>query len=82
MALFFTQWAYPNMPLIIQIPILAWAGAVCASRVLMRRHYILDVLAGIVIGKLEFLLVGLLWIGPTAAKWLGDWISTAEDEYN
>ncbi|CAG7822562.1 unnamed protein product [Allacma fusca] len=80
--LFFTQWAYPGMSFVFRIPILVWAGAVCASRVLMRRHFILDVIAGVAIGNLEFLLSGILWIGPGASKWLGDWISTAEDEYN
>jgi len=81
-ALFFTHWAYPEMSIIFRLPILAWAGMVCASRVLMRRHYLLDVLAGIAIGHLEYLLSGLLWIGPLAAKWLGDFLSYSEDEFD
>lgn len=81
-SLFFTQWAYPGMSILLRLPILLWAGAVCISRVLMRRHFLLDVIAGIAIGHLEFLLSGMLWVGPTACKWLGDWISTSEDEYN
>lgn len=78
-ALFFTHWAFPDMPFLIRIPILAWAGFVCASRVLMRRHYLLDVICGIGLGYLEFLITGLLWIGPIAAKWLGDLLSYEEE---
>jgi len=66
-----------------RIGLFSWAVAVCVSRVLLRRHHILDVLGGVVIGYLEFLLVGILWIGPVGSKVIGDWISTsAEDEYN
>lgn len=80
--LFFTNWAFPDMSIIFALPLFFWAGSVCLSRVLLRRHYVLDAVAGIVVGYMEFLLSGLLWIGPTAAKYLGDWIATSEDEYN
>lgn len=33
----------------------AWTAAICLSRVLMRRHSVLDVAAGIVLGWLEYL---------------------------
>jgi membrane-associated phospholipid phosphatase len=79
-ALFFTNWAFPEMSIIFKLALYIWAGSVAVSRVLLRRHYILDVVCGCGIGYLEFFLTGILWIGPGAAKVLGDWISTAEDE--
>jgi len=81
-ALFFTIWAFPSMPIIFVVPIWIWSISVCISRVLLQRHFILDVVGGIALGYLEFLLSGFLWIGPVACKWLGDWIASAEDEYN
>jgi membrane-associated phospholipid phosphatase len=82
-AFLFTQYAFPEMSILFQILLYVWAAAVCISRVLLRRHHVLDVAAGIGIGFLEFLLTGILWVGPTAAKALGDWMaSSAEDEYN
>ena len=82
-SLFFSSWAYPHMWFLGRILLFAWAAAVCVSRILLRRHHILDVVGGIVMGYLEFILVGILWIGPMGSKVIGDWISTAaEDEYN
>lgn len=49
-------------------PLLAWSTSICVSRVLMRRHHILDVFAGIVLGILESCLLGLLWIGEDTTK--------------
>jgi membrane-associated phospholipid phosphatase len=81
--LFFTNWAFPEMSIILRLPLYFWAASVAISRVLLRRHFLLDVTAGIIIGYLVYILVGILWIGPTACKYLGDWIATsAEDEYN
>lgn len=43
--------------------LLAWMVACCASRVLLGRHYILDVLAGTVVGVLEYLVLKrYLWL--------------------
>ena len=81
--LFFTNWAFPEMSILVRFPLYFWAASVAISRVLLKRHYLLDITAGIIIGYLEYFLVGILWVGPMACKYLGDWISTsAEDEYN
>nr|CAH7713221.1 unnamed protein product [Callosobruchus chinensis] len=56
-------------------PILAWTTCICLSRILMRRHYILDVIAGICLGLLNGLLVGWLWIGQDTALWMINYIS-------
>lgn len=58
-----------EVPIYVSPPILAWVTAVCLSRVLAERHYILDVLAGVGIGVQEGLLMYLLWLSQgTCAK--------------
>ena len=49
------------LPFLLWIPCIAWAGAVAVSRVLLGRHHILDVLAGVVIGAVEAILLSMLW---------------------
>lgn len=39
-----------------------WAGAVCVSRVLLGRHHVGDVLAGVVVGYVNYELVRYLWL--------------------
>lgn len=43
-------------------PLCAWVVAVSVSRVLLERHYILDVLAGLIIGLVEGLLMYVIWL--------------------
>mmetsp|Transcript_12856 Transcript_12856/g.34619 ORF Transcript_12856/g.34619 Transcript_12856/m.34619 type:complete len:219 (+) Transcript_12856:56-712(+) len=45
--------------------LLIWATAMCVSRICLGRHYIGDVLAGVVIGCLNAGIIALLW-QPTA----------------
>ena len=59
LAILFTL-LYP-LPFIFWLPCLAWAGAVAASRVLLGRHHILDVVAGVLIGAVEAALLSMLW---------------------
>lgn len=43
--------------------LLAWMVTCCVSRVLLGRHYILDVFAGMVVGVLEYLVLKrYLWL--------------------
>ncbi|XP_017042846.1 phospholipid phosphatase 6 [Drosophila ficusphila] len=63
--LFFTK-LYP-LHIIFWMPITAWAVSVAISRLILQRHYVLDIFAGAAIGVLEALLVGLLWISEEAA---------------
>ena len=49
------------LPFLLWIPFLAWAGAVAVSRVLLGRHHILDVVAGVVIGAVEAVILSMLW---------------------
>lgn len=65
------------LPIIFVPPVLAWTTAVCISRIVSQRHYILDVLAGLGIGIVEGLLFHLLWLGD---DWAHYFISFLSDE--
>lgn len=56
-------------PLIASSPFLImtiiWAVAICASRVALGRHHVLDVLVGVVLGILYVMLWQPFWIGPS-----------------
>ena len=58
-------------PLLLAPPLLAWAGCVCTSRLLLRRHYLLDVLAGMALGYLELVATLRLWLEEEACR---DWV--------
>ncbi|XP_018896238.2 polyisoprenoid diphosphate/phosphate phosphohydrolase PLPP6 [Bemisia tabaci] len=72
-SLFFIH-LYP-LPTIFWMPLLSWASGVAASRILLHRHYLLDVLGGAGVGLVNSLLVYILWVGPDTASWLVRWIS-------
>lgn len=65
---FFTH-AFVISPL-LQLPLLIWSAAVCLSRVLLRRHHILDVAAGVLIGVLESVFIIKLWLSQESCVWL------------
>ena len=62
-------------PPLLAPPLLAWACCVCASRLLLRRHYLLDVLAGMALGYAELLATLWLWLDADSCRgwvlWLG-----------
>ncbi|KAJ8688519.1 hypothetical protein QAD02_024314 [Eretmocerus hayati] len=43
-------------------PLLCWVVSVSISRVLMRRHHLLDVAAGAILGVIESYLIGLIYL--------------------
>ncbi|KAF7281158.1 polyisoprenoid diphosphate/phosphate phosphohydrolase PLPP6-like [Rhynchophorus ferrugineus] len=49
-------------------PMLAWVVGLAMSRVLMERHYLLDVGGGILLGILEGIVMNMLWLGDDTAK--------------
>jgi presqualene diphosphate phosphatase len=51
-------------------PLVAWATAVCISRVLLRRHHVLDVLAGVLLGLFEALVMAVIWIPEEWAAYI------------
>lgn len=63
------------MSIIFYPSLLAWVVALCLSRVLMERHYLLDVAGGVILGIFEGVLVSLLWISQDNAKWLMNIVS-------
>lgn len=56
-------------------PLLAWATSICLSRVLMQRHHLLDVAAGVLLGLFEGCLLGLIWCEEDTAKWIISFLS-------
>lgn len=52
-----------------------WAISVCVSRLLMYRHHILDVCAGILLGLFEAVVLSVLWCGQDTSVSLMAWIS-------
>lgn len=62
---------------LFEYPLLLWSAAVCVSRILLRRHHILDVTAGAFIGVLEGVVLGRIWLNQEWCAWL---ISSITDE--
>ncbi|KAB0796251.1 hypothetical protein PPYR_10312 [Photinus pyralis] len=59
-------------------PLLAWATSVCISRILLCRHHLLDVGAGVLFGILEGWLLGLLWVSQETSQWM--WSSLSDEK--
>ncbi|XP_023325512.1 phospholipid phosphatase 6 [Eurytemora carolleeae] len=57
---------YP-LHFIFFIPIMVWSSAVCASRVILGRHHVLDVVCGVLIGILEGLILSKVWLSREGA---------------
>lgn len=72
-ALFFI-FLYPLF-FIFYFPLTAWVTSVCISRILLRRHHLLDVLGGIALGVFEAALLSLIWASEDVAGWLVAWLS-------
>ncbi|KAJ9583609.1 hypothetical protein L9F63_022053 [Diploptera punctata] len=60
---------------IFDLPLLAWSTSICISRVLLRRHHLLDVLGGVALGIFEALLINLLWVSQDFSVWVISYIS-------
>lgn len=58
-------------------PLLAWIGSVSLSRVLLERHYFLDVFAGCGIGILEGFFMSLIWFSQSTSASI---LSSLSDE--
>ncbi|XP_014354811.1 phospholipid phosphatase 6 isoform X1 [Papilio machaon] len=76
MVVFILSYLYP-VSIIFLPPLFAWACAVSISRVLLERHYILDVIGGVGIGLLEGLVMCLIWLSQSTSASL---LSTLSDE--
>ncbi|EZA58792.1 Presqualene diphosphate phosphatase [Ooceraea biroi] len=69
---FFHLWP---ISLIYAPPLLAWSFSVCMSRLLMRRHHIIDVVVGIILGILEGLIIGFIYLEENMCVSLISWIT-------
>lgn len=56
--------------LLLSLLLICWGVAVCVTRVLLRRHHILDVLGGTGVGILEAVVMSLIWLSPEGAQGL------------
>ena len=63
---------YP-LPTFLVLPIGVWSLAVSASRVLLGRHHVLDVVGGVAIGIAEYLVLSMTWMGEEKAKYISDY---------
>ncbi|CAF4776077.1 unnamed protein product [Pieris macdunnoughi] len=48
-------------------PLMAWVTSVAVSRVLIERHYFLDIFAGIGLGIIEGLFISLVWLSQSTS---------------
>jgi len=70
------------LPFLTWVPFLGWALAVSASRVLLGRHHILDVVAGIFIGLGEGLILAKVWKSEEEASALVNSALGSEDPWS
>ncbi|XP_070158563.1 polyisoprenoid diphosphate/phosphate phosphohydrolase PLPP6-like isoform X2 [Polyergus mexicanus] len=63
------------VPLICVPPLLAWYFSVCMSKLLMREHHIIDVLAGTALGIFEGMLIGYIYLERETCTSLVWWIT-------
>jgi hypothetical protein len=63
------------VPIIFVPPLCAWAISVAVSRVVMRRHHILDVICGLLLGCVTAFLLNLLWVSEGVSRYIYSYIS-------
>lgn len=71
---FFFQYNWP-VHTIFQLPLLCWSVSVCVSRIMMRRHHLLDVTVGVVLGIIESYIIGVVYLNETTCKDLVYWLT-------
>ncbi|XP_030766083.1 phospholipid phosphatase 6-like [Sitophilus oryzae] len=74
MVVFIFIFLYP-VSIIFYPPMFAWVTVLAISRVLMERHYLLDVAGGLFLGIFEGILMSILWLSDENARWLFNCIS-------
>lgn len=71
--IFFSQLHPTNV--LLQFLLYVWVIAVAVSRVLLKRHYLLDIVGGAALGFLEAGIVSVFWLSKPTAIWLITWLS-------
>jgi len=72
--MFFFSKLYP-LDTFLVLFIHIWAIAVAFSRLLLRRHYLLDIIAGGILGYLITLVVSMIWIDQSTAEYIVSYVS-------
>ena len=57
------------------LPLLAWSISVCLSRLLMRRHHLLDIVAGVLLGIVEGIFIGYIYLSPETSAGMIFWLT-------
>lgn len=70
---FFT--ALEPVPIIFFPPLFAWTAAICFSRLVLYRHHLLDVFAGMAIGLFNSFLLAILWCDQDTSAWIINWMT-------
>ncbi|XP_050537345.1 polyisoprenoid diphosphate/phosphate phosphohydrolase PLPP6 [Daktulosphaira vitifoliae] len=76
---FYFHQLYPLNKL-INVLCFVWAIAVALSRILLRRHHLLDVFAGSIIGYLISFVVNLFWLDQSSAEYIISFLSDDKAE--
>ncbi|XP_057333366.1 polyisoprenoid diphosphate/phosphate phosphohydrolase PLPP6 [Microplitis mediator] len=63
------------VPIFFMPPLLAWSTAVCVSRVLLKRHYILDVLGGVCLGIFTGIFLSLIYLEQDTCIYIISWLT-------
>ncbi|XP_054013105.1 polyisoprenoid diphosphate/phosphate phosphohydrolase PLPP6 isoform X1 [Hylaeus anthracinus] len=71
---YFFKYLWPVSVLFLT-PILAWVVAVSLSRLLMRRHHVLDIIVGLFVGYAEGLFMSLMYLEPETCYNLVYWLT-------
>lgn len=71
---FIIIWPLP-LPFIFVPGLLLYLSFLCMSRLLTRKHHVLDVLTGIVLGIFQGLLIGYIFLGEDTCRFLVRWIT-------
>lgn len=72
-SLFFSQ-LFP-LGNILSLLLYTWAILVAISRVLLKRHYLLDVTGGAVLGFIEAGIVSVIWLNKSSSVSIINWLS-------
>lgn len=52
-----------------------WTISVSFSRILLKRHYLLDVIAGSILGYLISIVLSVIWIDQSTAEYIVSYVS-------
>ncbi|XP_034129573.1 inactive phospholipid phosphatase 7 [Drosophila guanche] len=61
------------------LPLTAWAVCVSVSRLILQRHYMLDIFAGAVIGVLEARFLEFIWVSETFAGNIASFVGSSDE---